>query len=188
MKNNLLVIKDALILFIITTILGLLLSFTKIITDEPIKTAQINALNNSYRQVINDYSSSDDITRKVLDESITNSKVKLINCLKVYNANNETIGYITLVRINGYGGNIDVLTGFDLSENITGIEFPNDLSETPGIGMGITSNEFKNSFVGKNISNIKSVDTLTGATISSTAVKDAVSFSLDIVKNAIQID
>ena len=54
--------------------------------------------------------------------------------------------------------------------------------------MNITSDEFKNSFINKNITDIKSIDTITGATISSTAVKDAVSFSLDIVQNAAQIE
>lgn len=185
MKNNLIIIKDAIILFIITIVLGLLLSFTKIITDEPINKAKINALNESYKKVLSDYYSFDDITRRVMDK---NNKAELINCLKVYNSNNENIGYIVLSRINGYGGKIEVLTGFDLSLNITGLEFPSTLSETPGIGMRITNDEFKNSFINKSISDIKSVDTITGATISSTAVKDAVSFSLDIVQNATQLD
>lgn len=186
MKNNLSILKDAIILFIITIVLGILLSFTKLITDEPINRAKINALNESYRKVLNEYSTSDDITRRVIDNN--NNKAELVNCLKVYNNDNENIGYIVLSRINGYGGKIDVLVGFDLSLNITGIEFPSSLSETPGIGMNITSDEFKNSFINKNISDIKSIDTITGATISSTAVKDAVSFSLDIVQNAAQIE
>ena len=129
---------------------------------------------------------SDDITRRVIDNN--NKKAELIHCLKVYKNNNENIGNIILSRINGYGGKIDVLVGFDLSLNITGIEFPTSLSEITGIGMRITANKFKNSFINKNIYDIKTVDTITGATISSIAVKDAVSFSLDIVQNATQID
>ena len=58
---------------------------------------------------------SDDITRRVIDNN--NKKAELIHCLKVYNNNNENIGNIILSRINGYGGKIDVLVGFDLSLN-----------------------------------------------------------------------
>lgn len=73
------------------------------------------ALNESYKKVLADYSTSDDITRRVIDNN--NKKAELIHCLKVYNNNNENIGYIILSRINGYGGKIDVLVGFDLSLN-----------------------------------------------------------------------
>ena len=57
------------------------------------------ALNESYKKVLADYSTSDDITRRVIDNN--NKKAELIHCLKVYNNNNENIGNIILSRING---------------------------------------------------------------------------------------
>ena len=187
MKNNLDIIKDALILFCITIVLGLCLSFTKMITDEPIRQTKQKALLSSYTEVLNNYSSSDDITRRVIDNDF-NSRASLISCMKVYDESKNDIGYIIITKINGYNGVIEVLTGFDLSGNITGIEYPSSLSETPGIGMKVTSDDFKTSFINKNSTDVRNVDTISGATISSTAVKEAVSLATDYVQVAIELN
>ena len=187
MKNNLNIIKDALILFCITIVLGLCLSFTKIITDEPIRLTKQKALLSSYTNVLNNYSSNDDITRRVIDNDF-NSKALLISCMKVYDDQKNEIGYIIITKVTGYDSSIEVLTGFDLSGNITGIEYPSPLSETPGIGMKVTSDEFKSRFIGKNINYVRNVDTISGATISSTAVKEAINLATNYVQVAIDLN
>ena len=180
MKNKISYILDVLVLFIITLVLGVLLSFTKIITDEPISIASEKKLINSYKNVLNNYNSNDDITVRLNDDSL-NKNAKLLSFLVAYDENKNQIGFLVLTRAVGYGGNVDVLVGFDNDGVIKGIEYPNNLQETPGIGMKIKNEDFKNKFLNHSIKDVQNVDTMTGATISSTAVKYAINVATDYV-------
>ena len=178
MKNNSF-IKDALVLFVITLILGICLSVVKTLTDIPIRRGEEEAKRKAYSAVCADYSSSEDVTDRIKDMNF--QKTIVTNALIAKNANGENIGYIIQVTTKGYGGDIDLIVGFDNDKKVSGIAFPTSLSETPGLGMRVTEEPFKSSFNGKGESDISNVDTLSGATISSSAVKNAILDATKIV-------
>jgi len=94
-------------------------------------------------------------------------------------ADGAKIGYAFLAVGRGYGGTITILVGLENETTIKGIAVVSQ-SETPGLGARITESSFVDEFAGLNISEVAvkrdggQIDALTGATISSRAVADAV--------------
>ena len=96
---------------------------------------------------------------------------------------------------NGFGGKIELIVGFSRNGDINGYKVIQQ-NETPGLGTKITESKFSNQFVGLNAfsdnfelrKNGGQIDALTGATISSNAVVDAVKKAItvygDFVKGA----
>lgn len=99
----------------------------------------------------------------------------------VYSDDGDLIGYAFEATGKGYGGDISLLVGVNSDKDLT-IRKVSVLShsETPGLGSRITEEEFISQFNNKPIEAIKlrsnngEIDAITGATISSTAVVDAV--------------
>lgn len=91
----------------------------------------------------------------------------------------EKTGYGFKTAGGGYGGNIDILVGLNNSFEIEGISILSQ-TETPGLGARITESSFTDQFKGLSVSDIAlnqdggKIDAITGATISSRAVVDAV--------------
>ena len=89
------------------------------------------------------------------------------------------VGYAFLAVGKGYGGDIDILIGLEDETTIKGITIISQ-SETPGLGSRIAESSFASAFAGLNINDVVlrkdggQVDAITGATISSEAVVDAV--------------
>ena len=88
-------------------------------------------------------------------------------------------GYAFLAAGRGYGGNIDILVGLEDEETVKGVKIIAQ-SETPGLGSRISELSFTAGFAGVNVNDVilkkdgGQVDALTGATISSRAVVEAV--------------
>ncbi|MBE3115393.1 MAG: RnfABCDGE type electron transport complex subunit G [Actinobacteria bacterium] len=91
----------------------------------------------------------------------------------------EKAGYAFMASGSGYGGNIDILVGLDSSFGIKGVSILSQ-TETPGVGNRITESSFTDQFKGLSASDIAlkseggKIDAITGATISSRAVVNAV--------------
>ncbi len=89
------------------------------------------------------------------------------------------IGYVFLAVGKGYGGDIKILIGLEDETTIKGITIISQ-SETPGLGSRIAESSFASKFAGLNIGDVAlkqdggEIDGITGATISSGAVVDAV--------------
>jgi len=88
-------------------------------------------------------------------------------------------GYAFEASGNGYGGKIEILVGLDTGFKIKGISVLSH-TETPGLGARITEASFTDQFKDMSLNEValKSeggrVDAITGATISSKAVVDAI--------------
>lgn len=177
------ILKDAVILFLITFVLGIALSSVKELTHGVIQDTKVNSLQEGYKKVLSDYNSNKDITNLVATSGIK-SKASLLSCLEVFDKEENKVGYIVLTSISGYGGNIKILSGFDIDGNLTGMVYPEVLSETPGVGMKVVEDTFTQSFIGKNASDMSSVDVISSATISSTAVKNSMIYASEIVNVA----
>ena len=96
----------------------------------------------------------------------------------VYNDSN-TIGYAYIAEGKGYGGYIDILVGLEDEDTIKGINIIKH-SESPGLGARIIEDEYRDQYIGLDIADSEmrfnggQIDSITGATISSKAVADAV--------------
>lgn len=93
--------------------------------------------------------------------------------------NGAEIGFAFLAVGKGYGGLIDILVGLEDETTIKGVTIVSHL-ESPGLGARIISSSFRDQFVGVNIADVAltqkggEIDAITGATISSRAVVDAI--------------
>lgn len=91
---------------------------------------------------------------------------------EMYRADNG--GYVIMLTAKGYGGDIRLICGI-LDGRLTKIKTLSH-SETSGIGSKVVDNAsgYSDNYAGKNAAECEDVDTVTGATISSTAYKKAI--------------
>ncbi len=103
-------------------------------------------------------------------------------------AGGETVGYVYVTESKGYGGTISVMTGIDKDDNVTGVTILSH-NETPGLGSNATNPEFTDQYkqVASEFSVIKGtattegqIEALTGSTITTDAVTDAVNLAVSM--------
>ncbi len=101
----------------------------------------------------------------------------------------ETIGYIFTTSSKGYGGSISVMTAVNVDGTVAAIEILDASNETPGLGQNITKPDWYTQFktLKEKITVVKSngalkenneINAVTGATISSRGVTNAVNQAL----------
>lgn len=94
-------------------------------------------------------------------------------------SDSDKVGYAFIATGKGYGGDISILVGLEDKETIKGITIISQ-EETPGLGTRITEPFFTDQFTGVAINDVAlkkdggQIDAITGSTISSSAVVDAV--------------
>ena len=99
-------------------------------------------------------------------------------------ADGVLLGQAFMAQGVGYGGPIDILVGLELDNALRGVQIVSQ-KETPGLGAKITEATFLDQFVGQDGQTLAltkgggTIDAITGATISSSAVVEA-------IKDAIQ--
>lgn len=194
-KKKSTIIKDTVILLIITLISGFILAAVNRATVEPIAYARTEEKNKAYRQMFKESDTFEE--NETLTQECNSSKEFLddkgFNGTKVDEAliaksNNETVGYIiNATSPNGYGGDIQISIGLDKEGKIQGFEILS-ISETVGLGMKAKEDEFKSQFAGKNVKEIKytksgvtnedEINAISGATITTSAVTEAVNSAL----------
>jgi electron transport complex protein RnfG len=183
MKNN--IIKDALILFAITVISGLLLGFTYTVTKDPIAEQQIKIREKALNSVIEN--------AKFEDVNIDLDKDSVIVDIFEAKRDNEIVGYaFKLATKEGYGGTIELIVGINTDSTVSGIDIIKH-SETPGLGAKSDKNSFKDQFKGKPTKPLTvvkdkadtdtEIDSISGATISSRAVTNAVNLAIEYYNN-----
>ncbi len=112
--------------------------------------------------------------------------------------NGETIGLVATVLTQGFGGEVEVTAGFNKEAALTGISVGGaNFAETPGLGAKAKDPAFTDQFQGKTprLKLIKAdgekgdntVDAITAATRTSTAVTNAVNTAGEYVKTVLGI-
>lgn len=125
------IIKDSLILFLITAIAGLLLAFVNEITKGPIESQKLDAIQNACRTVFSDASSFEEITPK----EIENSKIVVTEIYEAKNSSGSRLGYvINLSTKEGYGSEISFAMGVTNERHLNGISI---LSSQETVGLGL---------------------------------------------------
>ena len=202
MKNKFL--KNCLALFVITLVAGISLAFVNEVTKEPIAKAQDKARLEAYEVVYPNaefkvMDNSDEILKassKSLEKENL-SQCSVDDVLAVTDKNGNLIGYVfSATSPSGYGGDIKVAIGVSNKTNkITGFTVLSH-SETAGLGAKATEDEFKSQFIGKSAnginytkngaSNDTEIDALSGATITSNAVCEAVDRALAVYNHQLK--
>lgn len=187
-------IKDSLILFGITLIAGLLLGGVYAITKGPIAQAQIDKQQAAYQSVFADAvsfqeigQSSPEAIAKLL-QTAGYEKDRIDETKLAVDAAGTPLGYVmTVTSTEAYSGELQIAVGIRLDGTVNQISFLS-LSETMGLGMEAKQPAFYEQFSNKKVnafSYTKSgavadneIDALSGATITSNAVTNAVNAAI----------
>lgn len=184
-------VRDALILFGITVVAGLLLAFVYHMTKQPIQEAKDQAEKLSYQVVLpegNSFEQSEEVNKQLEKFPSNGSEINKV-CIAKDKAGEE-VGYVCLVTSKeGYGGSIQFCMGVKKDGTVGGIEII-EMKETAGLGAKCVEEEFKSQYVGKSgeISLVKGessgdndVSAISSATITSRAITNAVNQALKFV-------
>ena len=194
--NN--IVKNTLILTAITVVSGLLLGVVYDITKEPIAQAQENTKQEAYRTVLSDASEFEtvefdaDAAASLLSENGYASDV-ITEIAEGTDASGATVGYVISVQSSeAYDGSLTLSVGIASDGTVKGIEML-EISETAGLGMKADEAEFKDQFKDKNVQKFTytktgedgddKIDAISGATITTNAVTNAVDSALVYFQN-----
>ena len=195
--------KDAIILFVITLVAGICLGAVYEITKAPIQKANMAAKLGAYRAVFeqaSDFKPTDSLTNAVEDSedvlaAMDYGNVVVDDAVEAVDENGTVVGYvISSTSKDGYGGAVSISVGIDLEGVVKGIEYL-AISETPGLGMNATNDDFKNKYKDKAVESFtvtksgaaadNEIDAISGATITSSAVTNAVNAAICFVHNCV---
>ena len=190
------IIKNTIILTVITLVSGLLLGLAYEVTKAPIAQSQENAKKEAWQAVFPDADldafEEADVDTDVADQVIADLGVEA-TIDEVCTVDGGETGYvITATDSEGYGGDIQVVVGITADGTVSGISFLS-ISETAGLGMNATNESFYGQYVGvqtekfavsKDGGDGEPIDAISGATITSRAVTGAVNTALAYFQNA----
>ena len=178
------IVKLALRLFIFALVASVLLAITNEVTKGPIEAqklaSKMTALNTvlpgcEYEQIAYESISED----SVLDEIFVGK-----------NADGSVKGYALTANPQGYGGEIPITIGVSTEGYVTQV-YVGSLQETQGLGSRVGDDAFKEQFIAiaADPDTLRSdVDTIAGATISSSAFVNAVQEMLSYTKTTLGIE
>ncbi len=198
------IVKDALVLTLITLIAGVALGLVYQITKEPIAKAEEEATQKAYKEVFEtadsfkelDNFDADKANEVIAAKGYTDGTVttcEVVDCHKALDASGNLLGYVVTMKSKaGYGGDLIFSMGVTTDGTLNGYSITT-IDETPGLGMKATEDKFKDQFKGikattlevsKTASNDDStIQAISGATITSKAITYAVDAGLVYVNS-----
>lgn len=108
----------------------------------------------------------------------------------------EVVGYTVKTEPKGYGGTVEIIIGVDTSGKVRGVKVGEN-SETPGLGKNAMKPNFQMQYEGKDwddgvvlikngVPKDNEVLSISGATVTSTAVTEGVNAALDLAKELLK--
>ena len=196
------IIKDALILFLITVIAGLGLGAVYGITKVPIEKANYNIQQNAYRTVFPDADAFNDMdgfdSEKATEAAVAAGYADdtIENCVVAVDASGAELGYvISVTDPNSYGGDVTLSIGVTNDGTLNGYSITT-INDTAGLGMKAKEDSFSSQFAGKQVESFEvtktgatsdnQIDAISGATITSSAVTSAVNAGLAYYRSLAQ--
>ena len=187
------IVKNTAILTVITLVAGGLLGLVYEITKEPIAVAKENAKQEAYRAVLTnakEFEEYDKFDANAADAGYTDD---ITEVAVAKDEAGESMGFVVSVTSHdGYGGDIALSVGILNDGTVKGIEML-EIAETAGLGMKADEPEFKEQFVDKKVEKFSytktgeegddKIDALSGATITTNAVTNAVDAALVYFQN-----
>ena len=182
-------------LLIITLVAGLALGFVYNLTKDPIAAQNELAKQESYKTVFPDAESfenvdftEDEIQKLCEEHGITG--ITMTEIMTAKDASGSDLGYVFNVTTSeGYGGDIQLAVGVQSDGTLNGFDALS-ISETAGLGMNATQDDFRNQFAGVKADQLEvvkdgsgasddaKIDAISGATITSSAITGAVNTCL----------
>ncbi len=200
-KEKSTLIHDTICLFVITLVAGILLGAVYTITKKPIEDQNEQAKQEAYAAVYGgaEFVADDGIDKalekfnadlaagKVSSQGLgTLSDVEISEVLKAQ-VDKQDAGYVVTCSGKGYGGAVTLALGIDAEGAIKGIQITDCSNETPGLGQNATNKDWNGQYVGTNTSqdlnvvkdgsgssDAGTINAISGATITSSAVTRAV--------------
>ena len=190
--------RPVLVIAIITLLAGLALGGVYSLTKDTIAEQQQKKAWESYRTVVPQAESfravqAPDIYGQIYGTSFGRTTIN--EAVIGMDASGKTVGYaISATSSEGYDGNITVSVGISADGVVNSIVFT-ELHETPGKGMLAADPAFKDQFNNRAVTSFKlimgsggatanGIDCISGATVSSKAIVNAVNAALDFFQNA----
>ncbi len=177
-------IKEVLVptisLFLISAVVTLLLAVTNSVTAPKIAELQAENANKTKAAVLS-------VAEEFSEEKTAEYNGAVYTYYEGYNGKGDMVGYVFTTSAKGYGGDITTMVGIKADGTVSGIDFLS-ISETAGLGMKADTDEFKVQYSGKtkdiglskNNPGENEIQALTGATITSKAVTNAVNIALEL--------
>ena len=190
MKNT--IMKDTIILTVITLVSGFLLGLVNHITEEPIAHQQQLAKEEAYAAVFEDADSFEGVSVETDLQEYVNAQgyeaQTIDEIMEAKDASGETLGYVmTVTSSEGNGGDIQFAMGVQEDGTMNGISILS-ISETAGLGMKADTEEFKSQFAGVQTDAFEytkdgatqdnQIDAISGATITTNAMTNGVNAGL----------
>ena len=187
------IVRDTLILTVITLIAGLLLGLVYQITKEPIAQQEESAKTEAYKAVFAEADSFEPIVEAedadlsaYLEQNGFSQSINEI--MEAKDASGEVLGYaINITTPEGYGGDIQFTMGIQNDGTLNGISILS-ISETAGLGMKAKNPDFQDQFKDKKAEKFEytktgatsddQIDAISGATITTNAMTNGVNAAL----------
>ena len=180
-------------ILVITLVAGGVLAYVQQITKKPIEQAEQQAKEDAYREVFTDadnFRTVDGFDSETASAWLSDKgyKADIDEAVTACDKDGKALGYVFVITSHeAYGGDLQLALGVAEDGTTNGISFLS-LSETAGLGMQADTDEFKSQFAGKNVTQFKytksgaasdeEIDALSGATITTNAVTNAVNAGL----------
>ena len=191
------ILKNTISITVITLVAGLALGVVQDITAGPIAAQAEKSKEEAYKTVfenaaafseysLDDKGQAEDLVGYLNDNGFSAQTIDEI--MVAEDASGETLGYaFTITDSEGYGGDIQFAMGVQNDGTLNGISILS-ISETAGLGMKATTDDFKNQFKDKNVekftytktgaSSDDEIDAISGATITTNAMTNGVKAGL----------
>lgn len=174
-KNFNEIVKPVLVLVCICLVVTALLAYINSVTSPIIAKAEQEKTEQAMSEVLTEAEGFRPVEIDKLPDRVT----------EIYRAENGS-GYVFMLTTKGYGGDMKLICGI---KSVGTIEQCKTLShsETSGLGSKTAEDPYRNQYCGKSSDTLSEVDAISGATISSTAYKNAIEDAFkafDMVKEA----
>lgn len=206
-KSSNTLVHDTIALTIITVVAGVLLGGVYTMTKKPIEEQDAKTKAEAYAAVYEgaDFAEDSDIAAKLetYNEDLAAGKVQKsgetlsdVEVSEVMKAqvDGADAGYVVTCLAKGYGGNVTLALGVDAEGAVKGIQIMDCSNETPGLGQNSTNTDWNGQYIGVNTTqeiavvkdgtgNVEggTVNSISGATITSKAVTRAVNGALSFI-------
>lgn len=156
------IIQPVLVLTCICLVVTAALAYVNSVTSPIIAEAEEKAAKEAMAEVLTEADAFEPVTLEGLPERVT----------EIYRAENGA-GYVFMLTTKGYGGDMSLICGIKSDGTIEACKTLSH-SETSGLGSKTAEDPYRNQYCGKTSDTLDEVDAISGATISSTAYKNAI--------------
>ncbi len=168
------ILKPILVLASICLVVTAMLAFVNGLTHPVILAAEEKAAAAAKSEVLTEAASFEEIRL----DNLPNGVIEI-------DKGSDNSGYVVITQVKGYGGDLRIICGIRPDGTIEAVKTLSH-NETTGVGTKAVDNHsgYRDRFVGKTAKNYQKVDTISGATISSTAYQKAIGLAFSAYQAA----